>query len=257
VAAYNAEQSIIPLIESLERVASNDDEIVICDDASQDKTFETITTYTSKIRLVALRNEVNSGRALSRNRAISASKGEYIAIFDSDDVALPKALYPLRLLVEDKSIAMASSQTIHYSNFVGYWKFPPKPIHPDEVKEHFLQGKSPMSHGGSIIRREILEKSGLYNPKYKRAQDFDLLRRISAIGACANVPSYGYLYNHDVWLKYGYWKSTKQNRNLILGQPKNRGVYSFRWFLMNCVRLASAIFSLKEANSIARELGLK
>lgn len=257
VAAHNAETTIIELLESLQIIATSEDEIVVCDDFSQDSTWARLNTYESKVRIKILRNITHSGRAFSRNAAILASSGGYVAVFDSDDLALPSALEPLRELESDNRVAMASSQTLLHSKRLGYWILAKYPTDPVEIGNDFAMGKSPMSHGGTIIRKSILQESGLYNPAYVRAQDFDLLRRISSVGEVRNVSSFGYLYKHNVWLKYSYWKQTKQSRNLILTRSQDEKVNWLRWFGMNCRRAIVALSSKREAIAVARDLGLK
>jgi glycosyltransferase involved in cell wall biosynthesis len=257
VAAHNAETTIVELLESLQIIANSDDEIVVCDDFSQDNTWARLNSYESNVSIKILRNFSHSGRAFSRNAAILASSGEYIAVFDSDDLALPSALEPLHVLESDNKVAMASSQTLMHSKRFGYWILAKYPTDPVEIGEDFAMGKLPMSHGGTIIRKSILEESGLYNPAYVRAQDFDLLRRISSVGEVRNLSSFGYLYKHNVWLKYSYWKQTKQSRNLILTRPQNEKVNKLRWFGMNCRRAVVALGSKREAVAIARDLGVK
>ena len=46
----------------------------------------------NKTSFVFIKNEKNLGRGASRNKAIDIAKGEYIAILDADDIALPKRL---------------------------------------------------------------------------------------------------------------------------------------------------------------------
>lgn len=257
IAAYNAEDTIIELIESLQKIATVDDEIVVCDDSSTDSTWTRLTSHQSTVALRVLRNASNSGRASSRNAAIQISSGEYLAVFDSDDLALPSALDPLRILELDKRVVMVSSQTLLYSKRFGYWILSKQPTESEQIKRHFLMGRMPMSHGGAIIRRSVLKKSGLYNAEYVRSQDFDLLRRISSQGVVKNLSSYGYLYRHPVWLEYSYWKQTKQFRNQILARHETEKVNRIRWFGMNCRRVIVALWSKREANSVARDLGLK
>jgi UDP-glucose 4-epimerase len=62
-------------------------EMIIVDDGSNDESVEIVKKYQlkdSRIRLII--NDRNSGVAKSRNIAIKASKGRYIAFLDSDDL---------------------------------------------------------------------------------------------------------------------------------------------------------------------------
>ena len=257
VACYNSQDSILELVQSLEKVAGAHDEIIICDDGSEDDTVLRIENYHSSVSLQLIKNVVNSGRAFSRNRAINLSSGKYLAVYDSDDIALPSALDPLDLLENDASIAMASTQILLHSKYFGYWIMNNYPLSNHEIQLGYERGESPMSHGGSILRREVACDVGLYNPTYSRSQDFDLLRRIAKIGSARNVTTYGYLYMHNIWLRFTYWSETKRNRNIILGYHEGRKVNHLRWFAMNITRSWAAISSFRKANSIAKSLGLK
>ena len=66
-------------------------ELIIVDDCSTDNTDEVVQSYNDK-RIKYLKNEVNSGAALTRNRAIREAQGEWVAFLDSDDLWAPQKL---------------------------------------------------------------------------------------------------------------------------------------------------------------------
>ncbi len=83
------------LAESVESALSQDyprKEVVVIDDGSSDNTREVASTFSN--RIVHIEQE-NRGPSAARNRGIMASRGEYIAFLDSDDVYLPGALSTL------------------------------------------------------------------------------------------------------------------------------------------------------------------
>ncbi|TMW72347.1 glycosyltransferase family 2 protein [Alteribacter natronophilus] len=91
--AYNAEKYITSTIESVQLQSFSDWEMIIVDDCSDDQTFSIVQEYAqkdSRIRLIALSE--NGGAAISRNTAIRASRGRYLAFLDSDDQWLPDKL---------------------------------------------------------------------------------------------------------------------------------------------------------------------
>ena len=94
---------IVPVYNSCEYIGSTLDsiinqdfksfELIVIDDCSRDHTFQLICEWAEKDhRILALRNDVNSGVAKTRNRGIDLAKGQYIAFLDSDDLWLPKKL---------------------------------------------------------------------------------------------------------------------------------------------------------------------
>jgi glycosyltransferase involved in cell wall biosynthesis len=60
---------------------------IICEDASLDGSYEFISDLIKgHDNIILLKNEVNSGSAKSRNRALRRAEGQYIAFIDADDL---------------------------------------------------------------------------------------------------------------------------------------------------------------------------
>lgn len=85
--AYNCENFIDETIQSLLTQTYTNWELIAVDDCSTDKTAEIIKRYgESDSRIKYIRNEKNLGAALTRNKAVSIAKGQYLAFLDSDDI---------------------------------------------------------------------------------------------------------------------------------------------------------------------------
>lgn len=67
-------------------------ELLIVDDCSTDNTDEVVKPFLADKRVRYLKNEKNSGAALTRNRAMREAQGEWIAFLDSDDLWTPDKL---------------------------------------------------------------------------------------------------------------------------------------------------------------------
>ena len=67
-------------------------ELLIVDDRSTDDTDEVIESFLADKRVKYMRNEKNSGAALTRNKAMREAQGEWIAFLDSDDLWTPDKL---------------------------------------------------------------------------------------------------------------------------------------------------------------------
>lgn len=84
---HNGEQYVAQTIESVLSQTYPYWELIIVDDCSSDRGCEIVNEYISKDdRIKLIKNEVNSGPAITRNKAIKASIGKYIAFLDSDDL---------------------------------------------------------------------------------------------------------------------------------------------------------------------------
>lgn len=81
-------------------------ELLIVDDCSTDNTDETVSSFKDK-RIKYFKNEINSGAALTRNRAIREAEGEWVAFLDSDDVWLPTKLEKMIVFMKSYNISFA------------------------------------------------------------------------------------------------------------------------------------------------------
>ena len=85
--AYNAEHCIGDAIQSVLSQTYPNFELIVVDDCAQDQTAAIVQAFAdTDDRIMFLRNQQNSGASVSRNRAIAAAKGEWIAFLDSDDM---------------------------------------------------------------------------------------------------------------------------------------------------------------------------
>lgn len=89
--SYNTAKFISESINSVLAQTYKDWELIIVDDCSTDNTDEVVASFNDE-RIRYLKNEKNSGAAVSRNKAISEASGRWIAFLDSDDLWEPEKL---------------------------------------------------------------------------------------------------------------------------------------------------------------------
>lgn len=83
--SYNTARFIAETINSVLAQTYTNWEMIIVDDCSKDDTDAVVATFADP-RIRYLKNEKNSGAAVSRNRALREAKGKWIAFLDSDDL---------------------------------------------------------------------------------------------------------------------------------------------------------------------------
>lgn len=83
--SFNTEKYIAESIKSVLCQTYTNLELIIVDDCSTDRTDEVVAGFKDD-RIKYLKNEKNSGAAISRNKALNAAKGKWIAFLDSDDL---------------------------------------------------------------------------------------------------------------------------------------------------------------------------
>ena len=89
VPAFNAGAYIEATLDSVLGQTYARREVIVVDDGSTDDTPARVARYGSAVR--CLRQE-NAGQCAARNAGIAATRGQYMAFLDADDVWLPEAL---------------------------------------------------------------------------------------------------------------------------------------------------------------------
>ncbi len=105
--SYNTAKYIGETIRSVQAQTYENWEMIIVDDCSTDNTDEVVLEYLSDTRIKYLKNDKNSGAAISRNYALREARGKWIAFLDSDDIWMPTKL--------EKQIAFMVSGGYHFS----------------------------------------------------------------------------------------------------------------------------------------------
>lgn len=105
--SYNTAQYISESIRSVQMQTYTNWELLIVDDNSTDDTDHVVKEYLADKRIRYLKNDHNSGAALSRNKALRESKGRWIAFLDSDDLWIPEKL--------EKQLNFMNENKYHFS----------------------------------------------------------------------------------------------------------------------------------------------
>lgn len=91
ITAYNSAAYIDQAIQSILSQTVQDFEVIVVDDGSTDDTQDVLSKIDDS-RLRVLTNATNQGIVYSRNLALTEARGEFLAVLDSDDLALPNRL---------------------------------------------------------------------------------------------------------------------------------------------------------------------
>ncbi len=105
--SYNTDRFIEESIRSVQGQTYPDWELIIVDDCSTDDTDAVVQPFLADRRIKYLKNEKNSGAAVSRNRALREANGKWLAFLDSDDLWRPEKL--------EKQIAFMREHGYHFS----------------------------------------------------------------------------------------------------------------------------------------------
>jgi glycosyltransferase involved in cell wall biosynthesis len=123
LASYQGERFIGEQLDSILPQLAPEDEIVVSDDVSTDRTIEVIARR-GDVRIRVLANEVRVGYVANFQRAIEGCRGDTVYFCDQDDIWLPNkvemldaALRTARCAASDAVVVDARLETLHRSYF--------------------------------------------------------------------------------------------------------------------------------------------
>jgi GT2 family glycosyltransferase len=152
-------------------------ELCIADDASTlphvRRVLEEYAALDERIRIVYRAENGHISRA--SNSAIGSATGDFIALFDHDDVLMPDALYENAVLLNarpDLDMIYSDEDKVDEAGLrrEAFFK-------PDWSPEAFLS-RNYTCHLG-VYRRSIIEAIGGFRPEFDGSQDYDLALRVT------------------------------------------------------------------------------
>lgn len=201
---YNSANTVREALASVEAQTFRDFEVIVVDDASTDGTPALLQTGYAGVpgrRLIALSE--NGGPARSRNRGIREARAEWVAFLDSDDLWTPRRLeLQMRLAQQHPGVVMfcgrpapfrVDEDAIEESHERhGRWGVEgDRFLTLEELSEH-----NPIATSTVLVRRDVLEKLGGFDPQFRGPEDYDLWLRIAAAGKV--------YYSSEVLSRYRY-----------------------------------------------------
>ena len=171
MSVYNDEKRVSKSIESILNQTFQDFEFLILDDCSTDNTYEICDYYAKKNQKIKLmKNHQNLGLTKSLNLLISESNYELIARQDSDDESFKQRL-EIQLKIMEKHNLDACTTLATIDEIKGTRPF----LSHLFPKKLIIKYKNPFIHGSLLIKKRVLENVGMYDERFKFAQDYKLM----------------------------------------------------------------------------------
>lgn len=171
MSVYNDEKRVSKSIESILNQTFQDFEFLILDDCSTDNTYEICNYYAKKNQKIKLmKNHQNLGLTKSLNLLISESNYELIARQDSDDESFKQRL-EIQLKIMEKHNLDACTTLATIDEVKGTRPF----LSHLFPKKLIIKYKNPFIHGSLLIKKRVLKNVGMYDEKFKFAQDYKLM----------------------------------------------------------------------------------
>jgi glycosyltransferase involved in cell wall biosynthesis len=208
---YNREQYLKESIESILNQTFTDFEFIIVDDQSTDSSWQIIQDYAAKdSRIVAVKNNGKKGCYSARNCGNRLAKGKYIAVMDSDDIALPERLQTqFDFMEQNPNIDICGSWAKTFGDRDETIKI--LQYHEEIRDETFFY--CPMIHPSVAFRNT---NTILYSEDRTSAQDYDLWSRMIDQLKFTNIPKVLLLYRvHEKQIGVANKKEQDNNANYI------------------------------------------
>ena len=170
-------------IESILNQIFTDFEFLILDDCPEDDRETIVKSYDDK-RIKYVKNEKNLGISKSRNKLIDMAQGEYLAVFDHDDISLPQRFEKeVAYLDAHPGVGVVSC----WVDLCGERRGLRFPARDEEIKIQ-LTSVCAMVHPASMIRKSVLDENHIrYEETYSPAEDYCLWIRLIPLTEFYNI----------------------------------------------------------------------
>lgn len=181
IATHSRRPLLAEAIQSVRLQAGVPFEIVVADDASEDDTWEFLST---QIDVRSFRQEARGERSRARNLGLSNARGRFVMFLDDDDLLEPRALSILARALDKNPDAVAAAGA-RLDWFVDQ-KWVRRDSHPRfartrEMFDAFVFGWSAIS-GQNLYRADAVREVGGYDSDISYVEDRDLWLKISRLG---------------------------------------------------------------------------
>lgn len=156
-------------------------EIIVVDDNGRDTENQILTENIlkkySNIKYIKL--DKNMGANFARNIGITKAKGKYICLLDDDDEFMEEKLLELEKEIIISNPDLIYSDVIYVDEHIkkerAKFKFE---LNKEKIKLEILKGNFIGSNSFVCLKKAKLMEVGMFNPKLKSCQDWDMWIRI-------------------------------------------------------------------------------
>ena len=204
VLTFNSSSTVVETLDSIKEQTYSNIELIITDDGSSDTTIDICRKWLAlNGQLFCNHNlitvTVNTGIPANCNRALNASKGEWIKLIAGDDVLKKECIeINIKCVSANGAIEILQTDADMYVDFFEDANF--KSTIPTNFKEFFdlKEGKDQydflknvdyaLSTPSIFIKRKIIEKVGGFDERFRLIEDFPLWLNLTK----ANIKFYYY-----------------------------------------------------------------
>ncbi|NIV30517.1 MAG: glycosyltransferase, partial [Anaerolineae bacterium] len=180
IPTYNQARFIAAAVESALAQTCPDVEIIVVDDGSTDDTQAVLSDYRDTVHTIY---QQNRGLAGARNTGFLASRGDYLLFLDSDDLMHPDKLAAHVALLEaepDFGLVYSAWQQISADGTEILGEV--RPHRQGQLLKELLLRQFFFFASAAVVRRECMERVGLFDESLRWNEDADMWLRLARAG---------------------------------------------------------------------------
>ncbi len=192
---YNGERYVQEALDSVFAQTFCDYDVVCVDDGSTDRSLQLLGPYRSRLIVIT---QANAGQSAARNQGVHASTGRYLAFLDQDDRWYPhKLAQQVDCLEARKDVGMVYCNSDRMDSTGHITQVGTTKAEQPRAQKSLLGrliGEGLVLPSSMLVRREIFERVGGFDPQLRGFEDFDLCARLTQQGGIAFLEESGMCY---------------------------------------------------------------
>jgi len=195
VPVYNGERFLKESLESVFAQTFQDYEVVCVNDGSTDGSCALLEQYGARVRVI---QQANAGQSAARNEGVRQATGAFVAFLDQDDRWYPSKLaQQAAVLNAEPDVVMVHC---NYDRVDGDGRVL---VAGAALAERVSALASPLGRligdalvfpSAMMVRRDVFQLVGGFDPELRGFEDFDLIARLTRQGRLVLVPESGMAY---------------------------------------------------------------
>lgn len=196
IITYNSSEYVLETLESAKQQTYQNIELIVSDDCSTDSTVAICREWLEQNKSRFVRTELivaehNTGIPANCNKGYKKAQGEFIKCIAGDDILLPNCVEDLVNAIGDNYIITGICQCFYIDNngkkISGDEERPSSDKYPFFNDQPALQYKRLLTESfnfspGVLLRKELFEKVGWYDERYRYIEDLPFWLKCTSSG---------------------------------------------------------------------------
>jgi len=178
---WNRQEQVRAAIASVRSQILHDWELLVVDDGSTDESAAVVASIAADDPRVRLLSQPHAGVSRARNLGLQHARGRYVAFLDSDNTYRPcflrtavAAMYGMGWRAAYAAMQIRNGDVVRYRALRG--------------GQALLDLRNHIDLNVLVVERDLLEQVGGFDERLRRAVDYDLILRLSAVSPIEYLP---------------------------------------------------------------------